>query len=151
MTADTTPIPAEAEISEALEAGPTPGIKTQHAELLNRLDQMQQSPYYATARSVLAQAESLIVEQEAELQRLRQECEGLRKDAERLDWIEKNPGCNLVSDDGERWGWSTGGMQPVPEEGGFTEMVGITSLIEPGDWRIGARAALDAAMEKDRP
>jgi hypothetical protein len=44
----------------------TDPIRSQHAELLNRLDQMQQAPYYATARSTLAQAEAVIVRLEQE-------------------------------------------------------------------------------------
>lgn len=40
-------------------------IKSAHAALLNRLNEMQASPYYATARDTLAQAERVIVEMEA--------------------------------------------------------------------------------------
>ncbi len=37
---------------------------SKHADLLNRLDQMQAAPYYATAKATLAAAERVIVEQE---------------------------------------------------------------------------------------
>lgn len=41
-------------------------IKSDHAALLNRLDEMQRSPYYATARATLLAAEMTIVRLEAE-------------------------------------------------------------------------------------
>ena len=36
-------------------------MKSKYAELLNRLDEMQGAPYYATARSTLSDAELTIV------------------------------------------------------------------------------------------
>lgn len=69
-------------------------------------------------------------------------------DSRRLDWLQANPGCNLISDDGERWAVSTTGFQPVPEDGGFTEDAVISSMVMPGEWRIGVRAAIDAAIEE---
>lgn len=36
-------------------------IPSEYADLLNRLDEMQQAPYYASARKTLAEAEGLIV------------------------------------------------------------------------------------------
>jgi len=42
-------------------------IKSKHTLILNRLHQMQQAPYYATAREELALAESTIVQLEAEI------------------------------------------------------------------------------------
>lgn len=41
-----------------------PKIKSRYAAVLNALDEMQQSPYYAVRREVLAQAERAIVELE---------------------------------------------------------------------------------------
>lgn len=73
----------------------------------------------------------------------------LRADALRLDWIQENYGCNLISDDGGKWALSTSGMQPVPEEGGFTETVGIHSIVGPEEWRESVRAAIDAAIAAD--
>ncbi len=49
-------------------------IKSPNAELLNRLDQMQQAPYYATARNTLAQAEAVIVRLEQEQNVAQQAC-----------------------------------------------------------------------------
>lgn len=40
-------------------------VKSEHAFILNRLHQMQQTAYYSTANSYLALAESTIVQQEA--------------------------------------------------------------------------------------
>jgi hypothetical protein len=45
-------------------------MKSKHAELLNSLDAMQQSPAYALRRDVLSQAEQLIVRQEESLDSL---------------------------------------------------------------------------------
>lgn len=42
-------------------------MRSKYAELLNRLDAMQQAPYYATARGTLAEAERTIVELEMAL------------------------------------------------------------------------------------
>jgi len=42
-------------------------MNSEHADILNALDQMQKSPHYAARRSILAQAEQLIVAQEREL------------------------------------------------------------------------------------
>ena len=42
-------------------------IKSAHALILNRLNQMQSAPYYATAKEELALAETTIVELEREL------------------------------------------------------------------------------------
>lgn len=41
--------------------GPDGSTKSAHAELLNRLSEMQDAPYYATARATLAEAEATIV------------------------------------------------------------------------------------------
>jgi hypothetical protein len=73
------------------------------------------------------------------------EIEAMRADAERLNWLQENEGCNLISDDGGKWALSTMGMQPVPDEGGFTEEVEIVSIVQPGEWRESVRAAIDAA------
>lgn len=45
-------------------------MRSKYAELLNRLDAMQQAPYYATARETLADAERTIVALEAALTEL---------------------------------------------------------------------------------
>ena len=43
-------------------------IASLHADVLNALDEMQQSSAYAVRRGVLAEAEQIIVQQERELQ-----------------------------------------------------------------------------------
>jgi uncharacterized protein (UPF0210 family) len=48
-------------------------IKTNYADLLNRLSEMQRSPYYATACHTLVQAEMVIVNLEIELTKLQRE------------------------------------------------------------------------------
>ena len=45
-------------------------MRSKYAELLNRLDAMQQAPYYATARETLADAERTIVALETALTEL---------------------------------------------------------------------------------
>ena len=45
-------------------------MRSKYAELLNRLDAMQQAPYYATARGTLADAERTIVALETALTEL---------------------------------------------------------------------------------
>lgn len=45
-------------------------MKSAYAPLLNRLDEMQAAPYYATARQTLAEAEAVIVMLEGALQDL---------------------------------------------------------------------------------
>jgi hypothetical protein len=47
----------------------TEQIKSPRAALLNRLSEMQEAPYYATARDTLGQAERAIVQLEAEVSR----------------------------------------------------------------------------------
>lgn len=58
--------------------------KSQHAETLNALDQMQESGVYALMRSVLADAECIIVSQEKEISRLEREVEELTKEVRNM-------------------------------------------------------------------
>lgn len=71
------------------------------------------------------------------------------EDAGRLDWLGSLEGVNLISDDGGKWAVSSSGFQPVPQEGGFTKSVAITSFVEPEEWHDTIRAAIDAAMGDD--
>jgi hypothetical protein len=48
-------------------------FKSNYADLLNRLSEMQRSPYYAIACHTLVQAEMAIVNLEIELTKLQQE------------------------------------------------------------------------------
>lgn len=73
-----------------------PKIKSDYAPLLNRLDEMQQAPYYATARDTLAEAERVI----CHLERL----------AARIDFIvscANDAGANIVTME-QAWDWAMG-------------------------------------------
>lgn len=72
-------------------------------------------------------------------------------DTARLDWLESQQGSNLVSDDDCRWAVSTGGFQPVPEDGGFTEDVSIVAFVSPEEWKPNIRAAIDHEMAATQP
>ena len=63
-------------------------------------------------------------------------------------WLTDNVGCNLISDDDGRWAVSTSGFQPVPEDGGFTETVSITSFVDPEEWKPSILEAIDLARTK---
>ena len=69
-------------------------------------------------------------------------------DTELIDFLNSQQGVNLISDDGGRWAVSGDGFQPVPEEGGFTETVSITSFVEAEDWKPSIREALEAYIAK---
>lgn len=62
---------------------------------------------------------------------------------ERIEWLESKQGVNLLSDDGGKWALSGDGMQPVPDADGFTEVVGITSWVEPQNWKPTIVEAID--------
>lgn len=64
-------------------------------------------------------------------------------DTERLDFLEKSSGLNLVNDDAGRWAVSDSGMQPVPPDGGFKDLVDITCLVDPEYWKPTIREAID--------
>ena len=65
-------------------------------------------------------------------------------DTKRLDWLEKQDGYALVSDDGGRWACTCEGMQNVPEADP-TEI--ITSFFIPAhEWKNTIRKAIDGAM-----
>lgn len=55
-------------------------IKSKHAQLLNDLSDMQQSPAYAVRRGVLAEAERVIMAQEREIARLSREIIDVQKE-----------------------------------------------------------------------
>lgn len=71
----------------------------------------------------------------------------MRTDTERLDWLGKQYGTNLVNDDVGRWAVSDMGMQEVPPDGGFTEVTGIHSIVGPEQWQPSIREAIDAYMD----
>ena len=69
------------------------------------------------------------------------------QDSERLDFITSKPGVcyALVSDDNGRWALTDAGMGPVAPDQGFTETVGITSIVDPDMWKSSPREAIDHA------
>lgn len=69
-------------------------------------------------------------------------------DKERLDWLEKNDGVGLISDDAGRWAVSTGGMQNVPNP---KEAINICTLffVEAKEWKKSIREAIDYAIEHE--
>ena len=83
-------------------------IKTyQHKDLLNRLSEMQRSPYYATACHDLVKAEMAIVSLEQERDELRAKLAELEADKARLNQIEKRYlASRLVKDIGARHHWA---------------------------------------------
>lgn len=75
-----------------------------------------------------------------------------KRDSERLDFITSKPGVcyALVSDDSGRWALTDTGMSPVAPDQGFTETVGITSIVDPDMWKSSPREAIDAAKEQQK-
>lgn len=72
------------------------------------------------------------------------------KDHQRIAWLQRQSGYNLVSDDGGRWAVSGSGFQPIPEEGGFTNDVSVVTFVEPDDWKPTIAEAIDRAITKQR-
>ena len=71
-------------------------------------------------------------------------------DADLLDWLEKNEGCNLISDDAGRWAVSTSGIQQAPmNRKGFKETISVGSWIEPHEWKKGVREAIRFSMKEE--
>lgn len=80
--------------------------------------------------------------------------ERAEQDARRLDWLEsQGSGISVVHDDHQHWAVSDGGFQPVPNQDGtpFSEVVDMTSTIEPTAWRKSIREAIDAAIAQEQP
>lgn len=70
-----------------------------------------------------------------------------RTDTERLDWLEQQFGCGLISDDNDHWAFSGSGTQNVPS-GEEPEDIMTTFFVEAGEWRNTIREAIDAAMDE---
>lgn len=69
-------------------------------------------------------------------------------DTDRLNWLEKNDGCGLISDDAGRWAVSTSGMQNLPNP---DEPIDITTafFVEAKEWKSTIREAIDYAIEQE--
>lgn len=67
-------------------------------------------------------------------------------DKERIDWLEKQEGFSLISDDAGRWAVVTSGMQNVPDSDELTD-ISTTFWIEANEWKDSIREAIDSAIE----
>lgn len=52
-----------------------------------------------------------------------------------IEWLNKQQGACLVSDDEGRWAVSGDGLQDCVPEGGFTETTSITTWVDPEYWK----------------
>lgn len=70
-------------------------------------------------------------------------------DSELLNWLEKNDGCALLSDDFGRWAVSSMGMQNVPENP-FNQPNDISTsfFILAREWHPSIREAIQAAIDR---
>jgi hypothetical protein len=68
-------------------------------------------------------------------------------DTDRLDWLEKQDGAGLVSDDAGHWAVATNGVQSAP----MAPPCDITTQfwIEKHEWRKTVREAIDAAIRQE--
>lgn len=66
-------------------------------------------------------------------------------DTERLDWLAKQTGGGIISDDAGRWAFPTGGHQPLvfdaPREGQWS------LYLEVEDWKMSVREAIDHGIK----
>lgn len=88
--------------------------------------------------------ENLRAEDERALRTRRQEVEA---DTERLDWLEKQDGSALVSDDAGHWAVSTTGVQNVPMNP--PEDIDTSFWIEKAEWCKTVREAIDRAIRDE--
>lgn len=65
-------------------------------------------------------------------------------DSERLDWLEKQDGCGLISDDAGHWAVSTCGFQNVPIDAPCD--ISSQFFVLKHEWRPTIREAIDAAV-----
>jgi hypothetical protein len=69
-------------------------------------------------------------------------------DTERLDWLAKQEGFGLISDDFGRWAVSGAGVQNLPNEVGKPFDVTTSFFIEAAKWHPSIREAIDAAIAR---
>lgn len=65
-------------------------------------------------------------------------------DKARMDWLEKQEGAALVSDDAGHWCVTYDGMQNVPVDP--PQDIQTTFFIEKDQWKKSVREAIDAVM-----
>lgn len=66
-------------------------------------------------------------------------------DTQRLDWIQKQDGMALVSDDAGRWAVVVDGIQNLPDPDEATD-ISTTFFIEAAQWQDNVRDAIDAGI-----
>ena len=66
-------------------------------------------------------------------------------DTERLDWLEEQDGCGLISDDAGRWAVTGDGMQNAPSRR-RAGAISTSFVVMASEWRRSVREAIDAAM-----
>ena len=69
-------------------------------------------------------------------------------DTERLNWLERQEGCGLISDDFGRWAVSVEGVQDVPDDPGQPSDINTAFFVEKHQWHPSIRAAIDAAIKR---
>jgi hypothetical protein len=68
-------------------------------------------------------------------------------DKQRIDWLEKQQGSALVSDDHSHWAVATFGMQNLPKK--FPGDIDTSFFIKKKEWKKSIREAIDFAMKQD--
>ena len=69
-------------------------------------------------------------------------------DTERLDWLEKEDGSALLSDDCGHWTVSTEGMQNLPMDP--PDDISTSFYVEKDQWHKSIRDAIDAAIKEQK-
>lgn len=77
-----------------------------------------------------------------------------RTDTERLDWLEKQDGYGVISDDNGRWAVPDSGTQNLADAEGHYACdtpidISCEFFVPAEAWRPSIREAVDAAMEKE--
>jgi len=67
-------------------------------------------------------------------------------DKERIDWLQKNNGCALVSDDQGHWAVVEDGFQSLSS--GPPDDCSTTFFIKKAEWKTTVRKAIDSAMKE---
>jgi len=68
------------------------------------------------------------------------------EDKERIDWLEKEQGSALVSDDAKHWAVVCDGFQNVPMN--TPSDIQTTFFIKKKEWKKSIREAIDCAMKE---
>lgn len=71
-------------------------------------------------------------------------------DTELLNWLEKQDGYGLISDDFGRWAVSGDGMQNVPEDTSIPNEIITTFFVEAEQWKPSIREAIISKYEERR-